>query len=57
MSGAAPAGSAFLSWGLNNSAGPGVQAVTSAYIVTLGTLGGLIATYVSMPSSIIMTKN
>ena len=38
--GAFPGGPGFLSWGLNNSAGPAVRAVTSGWIVTLGTIGG-----------------
>ncbi|KAK5945702.1 hypothetical protein PMZ80_002909 [Knufia obscura] len=43
--GAFPGGPACLSWGLNNSAGPAVRAVTSAWIVTLGTAGGIVATW------------
>lgn len=43
--GAFPGGPACLSWGLNNSAGPAVRAVTSAWIVTLGTMGGIVATW------------
>ncbi|KAH8896662.1 MFS general substrate transporter [Thozetella sp. PMI_491] len=43
--GAFPGGPGFLSWGMNNSAGPAVRAVTSAYIVTLGTIGGIVATW------------
>ncbi len=42
--GAFPGGPGFLSWGLNNSAGPAVRAVSSGYIVTLGTIGGIVAT-------------
>ncbi|KAL6351748.1 hypothetical protein LRP88_14953 [Fusarium phalaenopsidis] len=45
MCGAGPGGPAFLSWGINNAAGPSVRAVTSAYVVTLGTFGGLVATW------------
>lgn len=37
--GAFPGGPGFLSWGLNNSAGPAVRAVSSGWIVTLGTIG------------------
>lgn len=43
--GAFPGGPGFLSWGLNNSAGPAVRAVSSGYIVTLGTIGGIVATW------------
>lgn len=43
--GAFPGGPGFLSWGLNNSAGPAVRAVSSGWIVTLGTLGGIVATW------------
>lgn len=43
--GAFPGGPACLSWGLNNSAGPAVRAVTSGWIVTLGTMGGIVATW------------
>ena len=43
--GAFPGGPACLSWGLNNSAGPAVRAVTSAWIVTLGTTGGIVAVW------------
>ncbi|KAL2262577.1 hypothetical protein VTK26DRAFT_907 [Humicola hyalothermophila] len=43
--GAFPGGPGFLSWAMNNSAGPGVRAVSSAYVVTLGTIGGIVATW------------
>lgn len=43
--GAFPGGPGFLSWGMNNAAGPAVRAVSSAYIVTLGTAGGILATW------------
>jgi len=42
--GAFPNGPGFLSWGINNAAGPAVRAVTSAYIMSIGTLGAIIAT-------------
>ncbi len=42
--GAFPGGPGWLSWAMNNSAGPSVRAVTSAYVVTLGTIGGIVAT-------------
>jgi hypothetical protein len=42
--GAFPNGPGFLSWGINNAAGPAVRAVTSAYIRSIGTLGAIIAT-------------
>ncbi|KAF2278348.1 MFS general substrate transporter [Westerdykella ornata] len=43
--GAFPGGPGFLSWGMNNAAGPAIRAVSSAYIVTLGTAGGILATW------------
>ncbi|KAF4443578.1 major facilitator superfamily transporter [Fusarium acutatum] len=45
LCGAGASGPAYLSWAINNSAPSSVRAVTSAYIVTIGTLGGLIATW------------
>lgn len=39
-----PGGPGFLAWGINNSAGPAVRAVTSGWIVSLGTMGGILAT-------------
>jgi len=42
--GAFPGGPGFLAWAMNNSAGPAVRAVTSGYVVTLGTMGGIVAT-------------
>jgi MFS family permease len=43
--GAFPGGPGFLSWGVNNCAGPALRAVSTAYIVTLGTAGGIVATW------------
>ncbi|EXF75652.1 major facilitator superfamily transporter [Colletotrichum fioriniae PJ7] len=43
--GAFPGGPGFLSWAMNNSAGPSVRAVTSAYVVSIGTMGGIVATW------------
>src|ERR1700736_5874259 len=43
--GAFPAGPGFLAWGTNNSASHTARAVTSGFIVSLGTLGGIIATW------------
>lgn len=43
--GAFPSGPGFLSWGTNNSSGPAVRAVSTGWIVTLGTLGGIVATW------------
>ncbi|KAL0471107.1 major facilitator superfamily domain-containing protein [Neurospora intermedia] len=48
--GAFPGGPGFLSWAINNSAGPAVRAVTSGYVVTLGTIGGIVATWTYVPS-------
>ncbi|KAI1390739.1 MFS general substrate transporter [Hypoxylon trugodes] len=48
--GAFPGGPGFLSWGLNNSAGPAVRAVTSGWIVTLGTMGGILAVWAYLPT-------
>lgn len=47
--GAFPGGPGFLSWGLNNSAGPAVRAVSGGWIVCLGTLGGILATWSYLP--------
>ncbi|PWW80929.1 MFS general substrate transporter [Tuber magnatum] len=49
-SGAFPLGPAFLSWGLNNAAGPSIRAVTGAYIVSIGTCGAILATWTYVPS-------
>lgn len=46
--GAFPGGPGFLSWGMNNASGPAVRAVSGAYIVTLGTAGGVLATWTYM---------
>ncbi|KAF2752085.1 MFS general substrate transporter [Sporormia fimetaria CBS 119925] len=43
--GAFPGGPGFLSWAMNNASGPAVRAVSSAYVVTLGTAGGVLATW------------
>ncbi|CAI4214685.1 unnamed protein product [Parascedosporium putredinis] len=43
--GAFPGGPAFLSWAINNTGGPAVRAVSSAWVVTLGTIGGIVATW------------
>jgi hypothetical protein len=51
--GAFPGGPGFLSWGLNNAAGPAVRAVTGGYIVSIGSFGAILATYVSRPRPII----
>ncbi|KAF3064891.1 hypothetical protein GL218_02573 [Daldinia childiae] len=48
--GAFPGGPGFLSWGLNNSAGPAVRAVSSSWIVTLGTMGGILAVWAYLPN-------
>lgn len=48
--GAFPGGPAFLSWGLNNSAGPAIRAVAGGYIVSVGTLGAIVATWTYLPS-------
>lgn len=43
--GAFPGGPGFLSWGLNNAAGPAVRAVTGGYIVSIGSFGAIVATW------------
>ncbi|KAI5924830.1 major facilitator superfamily domain-containing protein [Camillea tinctor] len=48
--GAFPGGPGFLSWGLNNAAGPAVRAVSGGWIVTLGTLGGILAVWAYLPT-------
>ncbi|KAK2028781.1 major facilitator superfamily transporter [Colletotrichum zoysiae] len=40
-----PCGPGFLGWAMNNSAGPSVRSVTSAYVVSIGTIGGIVATW------------
>jgi hypothetical protein len=46
-----PGGPGFLSWGINNAAGPAVRAVSSGYIVSLGTAGGILATWAYLPGN------
>ncbi|KAG6355183.1 hypothetical protein INS49_004264 [Diaporthe citri] len=48
--GAFPGGPGFLAWAINNAAGPAVRAVTSGYVVTVGTIGGIVATWTYVPS-------
>lgn len=48
--GAFPGGPGFLSWGLNNAAGPALRAVSGGYIVSLGTSGGILATWAYLSS-------
>ncbi|KAH6670413.1 major facilitator superfamily domain-containing protein [Halenospora varia] len=43
--GAFPQGPAFLAWGLNNAAGTSVRAVSSGFIVALGSAGAIVATW------------
>ncbi|KAF1843819.1 uncharacterized protein K460DRAFT_378875 [Cucurbitaria berberidis CBS 394.84] len=43
--GAFPGGPGFLAWSANNAAGPAVRSVSTAYVVTLGTAGGILATW------------
>ncbi|KAF2827607.1 MFS general substrate transporter [Ophiobolus disseminans] len=43
--GAFPGGPGFLAWAANNAAGPAVRSVSTAYVVTLGTAGGILATW------------
>ncbi|KAL6702537.1 hypothetical protein ACN47E_001576 [Coniothyrium glycines] len=43
--GAFPGGPGFLAWAANNSAGPAVRSVATAYVVTLGTAGGIVSTW------------
>ncbi|KAF1946657.1 hypothetical protein EJ02DRAFT_440931 [Clathrospora elynae] len=43
--GAFPGGPGFLTWAANNAAGPAVRSVSTAYVVTLGTAGGILATW------------
>ncbi|KAI0023576.1 major facilitator superfamily domain-containing protein [Xylariomycetidae sp. FL0641] len=47
--GAFPGGPGFLSWGLNNAAGPAVRAVSGGYVVSLGTAGGILAVWAYLP--------
>lgn len=43
--GAFPGGPGFLAWAANNAAGRAVRSVSAAYVVTLGTAGGILATW------------
>lgn len=47
--GAIPGAPGFISWAMNNAAGTGVRAVTGGWIVTIGTLGGILATWTYLP--------
>ena len=47
--GSFPGGPGFLSWGLNNAAGDSVRAVSSAYIVSIGTVGSIVSTWAYLP--------
>ncbi|PWW75927.1 MFS general substrate transporter [Tuber magnatum] len=49
-SGSFPLGVTFLSWGLNNAAGPSIRAVTGGYIMSIGTCGAILATWTYVPS-------
>ncbi|KAM0722686.1 hypothetical protein Q7P37_002127 [Cladosporium fusiforme] len=46
--GAFPGGPGFLSWGLNNAAGPSIRAVAGGYIVSIGSFGAIVATWTYM---------
>ncbi|KAI0396139.1 MFS general substrate transporter [Xylariaceae sp. FL0594] len=48
--GAFPGGPGFLSWGINNASGPAVRAVSSGYIVSIGTAGGILAIWAYLPT-------
>lgn len=48
--GAFPGGPGFLSWGINNASGPAIRAVSSGWIVTLGTFGGIVAVWAYLPN-------
>jgi sugar phosphate permease len=43
--GAFPGGPGYLAWAINNAGSPSVRAVSSGYVVTLGTIGGIVATW------------
>ncbi|KAJ4339874.1 hypothetical protein N0V95_007653 [Ascochyta clinopodiicola] len=43
--GAFPGGPGFLTWATNNAGNPSVRAVSTAYVVTLGTAGGILSTW------------
>ncbi|KAI0012748.1 MFS general substrate transporter [Xylariaceae sp. FL0662B] len=48
--GAFPGGPGFLSWALNNAAGPSVRAVSGGWIVGFGGLGGIAAVWAYLPN-------
>ena len=43
--GAFPGGPLFIAWGLNNASGPSVRAVSSGYILSIGSSGALLAVW------------
>ena len=47
--GAFPGGPGFLAWGTNNVASHTARAVTSGLIVSIGTLGAVVATWIYLP--------
>jgi peptidoglycan/LPS O-acetylase OafA/YrhL len=47
--GAFPGGPGFLAWASNNAGNPSVRAVSTAYVVTLGTAGGVLSTWTYVP--------
>ncbi|KAI5368769.1 hypothetical protein J4E82_010442 [Alternaria postmessia] len=44
--GSFPGGPGFLAWAANNAGGPAFRAVYMAWVVTLGTAGGIVATWI-----------
>ncbi|RYP90219.1 hypothetical protein DL770_003682 [Monosporascus sp. CRB-9-2] len=48
--GAFPGGPGFLSWALNNASGPAIRAISGGYIVSLGTMGGILAVWAYLPN-------
>jgi len=48
--GAFPLGPFFLSWGMNNAAGPTIRVVSAGYIIAIGTLGAILATWTYLPN-------
>lgn len=43
--GAFPGGPGFLTWASNNAGNPSIRAISTAYVVTLGTAGGVLSTW------------
>lgn len=50
------ASSGFLSWGINNAGSPAVAAVAGGYMVMVGSVGGVVSTYVLLQMRLSILK-